>query len=104
MLDAGVIETSNRPWVSPVGLVTKKDGTVRFCLDYRKINDVTLKDSQPLSRINDSLDGLSGSMWFSTLYLKIGYWRVKVEPKDRPKTVLQRLIVGFGSLKLCHLD
>lgn len=78
MLDAGIIEPSNGPWASPVVLVTMKDGTVRFCLDYRKINDVTVKGSQPLPRIDDSLDALSGSKWFSTLDLKSGYWQVEV--------------------------
>lgn len=61
MKDADIIEPSNGPWASPVVLVNKKDGSARFCLDYRKINDVTVKDSQPLLRIDDSLDALSGS-------------------------------------------
>lgn len=100
MLDAGKIETSNGPWVSPVVVVTKKDGSVRFCLDYRKINDVTVKDSQPLPRIDDSLDALSGSKWFSTLDLKSGNWQVEVEPEDRPKTAFATFDSGFWQFKV----
>lgn len=103
MLDAGIIETSNGPWASPVVLVTKKDGSFRFCLDYRKINDVTVKDSQPLPRIDDSLDALSGSKWFSTLDLKSGYWQVEVEPEDRPKTAFATFDSGFWQFKVMPL-
>ena len=66
MLDEGVIEESNSPWSSPVVLVTKKDGSTRFCVDYRKLNDVTKKDSYPLPRIDDTLTILSFFAWFST--------------------------------------
>ena len=66
MLNAGVIEPLGSPWMSPVVLVKKKDGTTRFCVDYRQLNNVTLKDSYPLPRIDDILDTVSGSKWFST--------------------------------------
>ena len=56
MLDKDVIQPSNSPWASPVVLVRKKDGTSRFCVDYRKVNSVTRKDAYPLPRINDVLD------------------------------------------------
>jgi len=83
----GVIEESFSPWVSPAVLVKKKDGTLRFCVDYRKLNAVTVKDSYPLPRINDLLDQLSGNAWFTTLDLKSGYWQIKIRPKDKEKTV-----------------
>lgn len=86
MLEKGIIETSNSPWSSPIVLVRKKDGSIRFCIDYRKLNDLTLKDSYPIPRIDTTLDALSGSKWFSTIDLKSGYWQVKMAPEDKPKT------------------
>ncbi len=86
MLDKGVIEPCQSSWASPVVLVTKKDGSTRFCIDYRKVNEVTRKDAYPLPRIDDTLDALRGSRYFSTLDLYSGYWQVKMDPKDFDKT------------------
>ena len=86
MLATGVIEASESPWSSPVVLVTKKEGLVRFCIDYRKLNDITIKDSYPLPRIDDCLDSLRGSQWFSTLDLASGYWQMEMHPDDKEKT------------------
>ncbi|GFX56117.1 hypothetical protein TNCV_3062031 [Trichonephila clavipes] len=86
MQENDIIEPSSGPWASPIVLVRKKDGSTRFCVDYRKLNDVTEKDSYPLPRIDDTLDTLSGHKWFSTLDLKSGYWQVEIHPKDREKT------------------
>jgi hypothetical protein len=82
----GVIEESESPWSSPVVLVRKKNGELRFCVDYRKLNDVTKKGCFPLHRIDDTLDTLAGAKWFSTLGLKSGYWQVDVHPDDKEKT------------------
>jgi predicted aspartyl protease len=86
MLSTGVIEPSKSPWAAPIVLVRKKDGSVRFCIDYRRLNDVTLKDSYPLPRIDDSLDALRGSTWFSTADLASGYWQIGMDPRDAEKT------------------
>ena len=94
MLERGVIETSDSPWSSPIVLVNKKDGTIRFCIDYRKLNDVTVKDSYPIPRIDTTLDALSGAKWFSTIDLKSGYWQVDMSPADKTKTAFS--IPGGG--------
>ncbi|GBN60390.1 Retrovirus-related Pol polyprotein from transposon 297, partial [Araneus ventricosus] len=78
MVDNGIIEESSGPWPSPIVLIKKKDGSTRFCVDYRNLNEITIKDSYPLPRIDDTLDALNGSQWFSTLDLKSGYWRVEI--------------------------
>ena len=86
MLRNDTIQPSSSPWASPIVLVQKKDGSFRFCVDYRKLNAVTRKDAYPLPRIDDTLDTLSGAHWFTTLDLISGYWQVEVEPADREKT------------------
>ncbi|KAI4887649.1 hypothetical protein NFI96_026195 [Prochilodus magdalenae] len=86
LLADGVIEESYSPWASPVVLVKKKCGRWRFCVDYRRLNSVTVKDCHPLPRIDDTLDALAGAAWFSTLDFSNGYWQVEVAEEDREKT------------------
>ena len=86
MSSQGLIEPSESPWASPIVLVRKKDGGLRFCVDYRALNNITRKDSYPLPRIDDTLDTLAGMNWFSTLDLKSGYWQVEMDPLDKEKT------------------
>jgi transposase InsO family protein len=86
MRQAGVIEPCSSPWSSNVVLAKKSDGTLRFCVDYRKLNDLTYKDSFPLPRIDTCLDALGGSMYFSTMDLRSGFWQVAIDPRDADKT------------------
>lgn len=81
-----VVQPSTSPWASPAVLVRKKDGSNRFCVDYRKVNSVTRKDAYPLPRIDETLDTLAGSKWFTTLDLISGYWQVEMSEKDKEKT------------------
>jgi hypothetical protein len=73
-----VIYKSDSPWSSPVVLLRKNNGELRFCLDYRKLNDVTKNDCFPLPRTDDTLGTLAGAKWFSTLDVKSGYWQVDI--------------------------
>ncbi|BHF62603.1 hypothetical protein SprV_0200558800 [Sparganum proliferum] len=86
MLSRKIIRPSQSPWSSPIVLVKKKDGSMRLCIDYRKLNAVTKEDSFPLPRIDTTLDALAGNTMFSTLDLASGYWQVEVRPSDREKT------------------
>ena len=86
LLKQNSIEPSTSPWCSLVVLVRKKDGTTRFCVDYRKLNNVTTKDSFPLPRIEDIFDQLSQSTYFTTLDFKNGYFQIPLPLHGRPKT------------------
>ena len=70
-------------------MVKKKDGTLRFCIDFRKLNDVTVKDTRPLPRIDDTLEALKGAKIFSTLDLKSGYWQVPIKEDHKSKTAFR---------------
>jgi hypothetical protein len=86
MLRDGIIQPSCSPYASPVTLVPKKDGTTRFCIDYRKVNAKTKKDTYPLPNIQDIFDQIGGANIFSTLDLRSGYWQLLVDEEDREKT------------------
>ncbi len=73
----GTITKSSDPWCSRIVLVRKKDGTISFCVDYRKLNDVTHKDAYPLPRIDDILDALRGAKYFCSIDLTSGYWQIR---------------------------
>ena len=106
MLEAGAIRPSTSPWASPIVLVTKKDDTVRFCIDFRKINDVTKKDVFPLPRISDLLESMASARFFTTLDAASGYWQIPVASKDIEKTafitsegLFEFVVMPFG---LCN--
>ena len=86
MLDQDIIQPSQSPWSSPIVLTTKKDGSARFCIDYRRVNAVTKPDVYPLPRVDDSLDLLAQSRYFTTLDLAAGYWQVKMGSSSQEKT------------------
>lgn len=82
----GIIRKSNSPWASPLNSLLKKNGTVRPCIDYRKVNEVTKNDVFPLPRIQDCLDAVSGATIFSTFDLTSRYHQVPVKETDTSKT------------------
>ena len=103
MLERGIIQESVSAWSSPVVLVKKKDGSMRFCVDYRKLNKVAKKDRFPLPLIADTLDSLNRTSVYSTLDMKAGYWQIELHPSAREKSAFvthnglyEFLVMPFG--------
>lgn len=86
MLEHDRITKTQSPWSSPIVLAKKNDGSYRLCIDYRRLNQITVKDAHPLPRVDDILESLHGATFFSSVDLASGYWQVKVSDKDRAKT------------------
>ena len=86
MLDGGAIWPSQSPWCNAIVLVPKKDGTLRFCIDFRRLNARTKKDSYPLPKCPDTVESLVGAHYFSTMDLKSGFWQVKVSEESHQYT------------------
>ena len=95
MLDIGVICQSHSLWASAVVLVWKKDGGLRFCIDLRKLNNQTVKDAYLMPQIDETLDSLQGSQWFSSLDLKSRYWQVEMDEERKPLTAFAVGAVGI---------
>lgn len=106
MLASGAIRPSHSSWSSPIVLVPKKDASTRFCVDYRKVNDLTIKDVYPLPRTSDMLESLHGKRYFTTLDAASGYWQIPMEAASIAKTAFscsegffEYVVMPFG---LCN--
>ena len=100
MLAAGVIQPSVSDWASAPVLIRKKDGSVRWCVDYRALNKVTVKDTYPLPLIEECLNTLAGNQWFSKLDANAAYWQIKIKPADSKKTAF---ITKYGLFEFTRM-
>ena len=96
MLTQGAIIPSCSPWSSPVVIVPKKDGSLRFCIDFRRLNAITKKDKYPIPRIDDTLDLLGSAKVMSSLDLQSGYWQIEMDPNDAEKTSFSSFMGQFS--------
>ena len=95
MIEANAIRPSSSPYSSNAVIVRKKDGTIRFCVVFRKLNNRTIKDAYAIPRVEDPLHLLARAKYFSKLDLRIGYWQVEIEGEDKPKTAFQVRTLGI---------
>ena len=95
MLESGTIRPSQSPWCNAVVLVWKKDGSLQFCIDFFHLNACTKKDSYPLPRIQEALEGLVGAGHFSCLDLISGFWQIKMEEASKQYTTFTLGNLGF---------
>jgi len=98
MVEAGVVEPNCSPQTSNIVVVSKKDGSLRFCVDYRKLNSVPRTNAYPLPRIDSCLDALSGAQFFSAFDLRSSYHQVPMDMRDVDKTTF---IVRTGTYRFC---
>jgi hypothetical protein len=102
MLQANIIRPSNSPYSSLVLMIPKADGGHRFCVDYGKLNKVTIPDKFPMPRIDDIFDKLKGSEWFSKIDLNSAFWLLSIKESDIVIQRFQLLMVTMNSSE-CHL-
>ena len=95
MVEIGAIRKSSSPWTSAVVLVRKKDGSLRFCIDLRHLNNRTINDAYSLPRIEETLDCLNGVKTFTSLDLKSGYWQVEMEEESKQLSAFTVGPLGF---------
>ena len=106
MLEQKVVQPSHSAWSSNVVLVKKKDGKLRFCIDYRRLNEATVKDAYPLPRISACLDALGGAKYFSNFDQRSGYFQVYMEPTDACKTafITREGLYEFAKMPFGHFN
>jgi hypothetical protein len=100
LVKAGFIQPSKSPFGAPILFVKKKDGTMRMCIDYRALNNITIKNAYPLPRIEELFDRLQGAKYFSKIDLRSGYHQIRIDPQDVPKTAFRTRYGHFEFLVL----
>jgi hypothetical protein len=103
LLEKGYIRLSTSTWAAPVIFVEKKDDTKRMCIDYRALNEVTIKNKYPLPRIEDLFDQLRGARVFSKIDLRLGYKQLRIQPQIYRRQH-SSLSMDYMSSWLCHSD